>query len=241
LRDADGKIYVDEMPAFETPWHHIYHDHFFDCNIWHRVMFDIISQQLPEGRRFVPSPCQQCWKVVIRPKTLKQLFALMTIEQSLGRPSKLGIETRPIVCGLYGGYFYNHSLELGLECFKVVREAVNNHPDMGSDVPIILKRACTEYEMACGPSDKWVITKEQAHLETLVNKWFIRDSLLRTQSPHAIAYVHRTWIEYAYTNGDMTYLEFTGGQPVYRPVITYHHLINENEETRKEWLKRYGR
>jgi len=165
----------------------------------------------------------------------------MKIEQSLGRPSKLGIEPRETVCGLYGGYFYNHSLGEGLECWKVVRDAVDKDPNMGESIPIVLKRACTEFEMVVGPSDKWTVTPEQVVLETLVNKWFVRDVVHRSQPTHAIANVHRKWIEWAYANGDLTYKEFTNGFPIYRPVVTYHHLIDEDEQTREEALKKFGR
>ena len=72
------------------------------------------------GKKWVPSKCMGCWKVVVRLKTLKQLFSLLQLQMRMGRPSKCGIEVRESVNGLYGGYFYNHSLEEGLECYSAV-------------------------------------------------------------------------------------------------------------------------
>ena len=173
--------------------------------------------------------CHNCFKVVIRPPTLRSLFALMDLQKRMGRPSKCGIEIRDTVFGLYGGYFYNWGLDAGLECYEAVRAAIDAEPELGPDVPIILKRACTEFEMLCGPSDKWEISEKQIELESLVNRWFVRDIKHRTQPEHAIANVHRKWIEWAYACGDPTYAEYTNGKPVHPPVVTYQNLKKESK------------
>ena len=249
LRDSDGKIEIT-TPAmvWDTPWHHISHDPFLDCHKWHKIMFELFSLTAREGKSFVPTACQQCWKVVVKPRTLLGLFALMNLEIELDRPSKCGIEIRPTVHGLYGGYFYNHSLEDGLECYKLVKDRVSKTLHLGTDqnggkidTPVILKRACTEFEAKVGASDKWEITPEQIRIETLVNRWLVSDSTMRTQPAHAIAHVHKSWIEYAYMNGDSTYLNFTGGEPLYRPYVTYHHLVDADEEEREKFFKKFQR
>ena len=238
LRDGDGKIWVETYMAFHTPWHHVHHADGLDCHTWHKVMFDVIFSRT--GRKCAPSKCHQCWKVVVRPKTLKQLFALLHLQHRMGRPSKCGIEVRDTVCGHYGGYFYNHSLEEGLECYEAVRAEVDAEPELGSDISVILKRACTEFELYAGPSDEWEVSPEQAGIEALVNKWFVRDIVQRTQPPHALATVHRRWIEWAYQNADMTYLEYTGGNKaaIFRPSLTYHHLAEKSPEEKKEIFER---
>ena len=228
MRDSDGKIDAERRKMWDTPWHHVRHHAALDCNLWHRVMFDAVSMQLPESRRFVPSPCQSCYKVVVRPGTIKQLFALLDLQKQLGKPSKCGIETRPTVHGLYGGYFYNIGLDVGVDCYKTVRAAVDAADFLGPDVPVFLKRACTEYEMECGPSNKWEITDDQLQIEALIEQNFVKDDVLREQSEAAILYVHRKWIEFAYMNGDPTYSEFSGGEPLYPPYITYNHLAEKD-------------
>jgi len=235
LRDADGKIEVDSTGlGWNTPWHHVAQDYFLDCNTWHRIMFDFFSRPLPEGQRFVPSPCQQCWKVVVRPKNLTGLFALLTIQGRLGRPSKCGMEIRPAVHGLYGGYFYNHSIEQGLECYNLIRDEVDADINLGPDVVVLLKRACTEYEQVCGPSDQWKVTNFQRAIETKINKVYVKDHTTRIQPDHAISFVHKSWIEWAYQNGDETYLKFTNGIPLYKPYVTYQHLLVEPGDPEKK-------
>jgi len=227
-RYGDGKLFVDLSMATDTPWHHIKYDPALNCHTWHTLLFDVVFPQL--GKKYVPIKCQQCWKVVVRPKTLLGLFALEAIQTALGHSSKCGIEVRPSVGGLYGGYFYNHSQQAGLECYKVVRAAVDAESLLGPDVTVLLKRACTEFEHACGPSDKWEITDEQRHVEVLVDRYVVQDINTSPQPEHSITRVHRRWIEWAYQNGDETYKNFTNGNPLYPPYVTYHHLADEEEK-----------
>lgn len=242
LRDEDGKICVTTPSmGWETPWHHIVHDAFLDCHRWHSVIFDLFSRNMPQGSSFVPSACQQCWKVVVRPSNLLGLFALMNLQVKLQRPSKCGIETRPYVHGLYGGYFYTHSLEKGIECYNAVREEVNITEHLGENIPVILKRACTEYEKKVGPSDEWKVSDRQIYIETLINKWFVRDNVLREQPSFVISRVHKKWIEWAYAHGDPTYINFTGGKPLYKPYVTYHHLATSTEDIRNEAIKKFNK
>lgn len=222
----DGKLVGDMTMGWDSPWEHVVHSHHLDCNLWHKIMFDQL------GRKFVPSKCQNCYKVVVRPKNLRQLFALRNIEVRLGRPAKLGIETRETVHGNYGGYFYNLGMEEGLERYKEVRKAVDEDEVMGPDVGVLLKRACTEFEHAFGDSDKWEITDAQMEVEKLVEEWFANDIIYRVQPPHIVHRVHRGWIQYAYKIGDPTYADFTNGEPLYPPYVTYHHLAEEKEDDR---------
>jgi hypothetical protein len=225
LRDADGKIYAESYLSWDTPWHHVYHAGHLDCQTWNRIIFNFVFTAAEE--KWAPLNCHNCFKVVIRPPTLKALFALLDLEKRMGRPSKCGIEIRDTVFGLYGGYFYNWGLDAGLECYEAVRAEIDADPELGKEVPVILKRACTEFELLVGPSDKWQVNDKQVELESLVNRWFVRDIKHRNQPDHAIANVHRRWIEFAYMCGDETYLEYTNGEPLYPPAVTYHHLVKK--------------
>lgn len=223
LRDSDGKIDFDPRMAWDTPWHHVKHTHGLDCHLWHQVMFDIIFTRMNQPK-WIPSNCHNCWKVVVRPQSLKQLFALLALQQRLGHPSKCGIEVRETVHGLYGGYFYNKSFDAGLNCFEMVREEVNKDEGLGKDVPVIFKRACTEYEMRAGPSDLWEVSEAQAHAENVIDSVFTHDIIMRNQPDWALTKVHTKWIQFAFMNADPTYKEFTGGKPLYPHYITYQHL-----------------
>lgn len=224
----DGKLHFpNPAMAIQTPWRHVQQDWRMDCGTWHHLIFDYLSKFMPPGQQFVPSGCHQCFKVVVRPRTLKELFALEKLQLRLNRPSKCGIEVRFTVHGLYGGYFYNQGLEQGLERYREVRRAVDEDPHLGREVAVILKRGCTEFEMLCGPSDQWQVTEEQERLERLVARWVATDDVDREQPDYILWRIYRQWIEHAYSWGDATYLEFTGGKPLYPPVVTYHHLADQ--------------
>lgn len=233
LRDSDGKIIFEGRMAWDTPWHHVRHAHGLDCHLWHQVLFDIVFTRMGQ-QKWVPSKCHECWKVVVRPPTIKGLFALLELQQAIGRPSKCGIETRDTVHGLYGGYFYNRSLDEGLDCYGVVREAIDKEPRLGKDVSVILKRACTEFELRAGIATEWQVTDQQAHVEAVVNSVFVHDLVTRSQPEWAIARVHTRWIQWAYAMGDSTVFEFTDGRPLFPPPVRYHHLLPERQKALKQ-------
>ena len=222
---SDGKMKAEQGFGSETPWHHVRLHEGFDCDLWHTVTFDIIGTKYP---KFVPEGCQRCYKVVVRPRTLKELFMLLDIQMKLDVPSKCGIERRPTVHGLYGGYFYNDGIKAGLEKYTQVRNIVSEA--ISPDVKVILKRACTEFEMAFPDSSTWTVTPWQRQVEALVKEWITNDIPPILQPPTVLTHVHRRWIEWAYQNGDETYLEYTGGKPLYPRYTTYEHLVGKTDE-----------
>ena len=233
LRKADGKFVIKQIQAStSTPWIHIRHVYDFDCHLWHQIVFDVVSSKLP--KRFVPRKCQQCWKVVVKPRTLQQLFNLHELQKQLDRPSKCGIEVREAVHGLYGGYFYNKSLEEGLLCYDIVKNAllqnevlsplVDEVDENGRTTRVILKRACTEYEHAVGDSDKWEITPEQNAIEDLIERYIVAERYDLAQPEHLVWNIKKRWIEWAWQNGDATYSRYTAGNPLYPNYVTYHQM-----------------
>ncbi len=229
----DGTLKADTGMATESPWHHIAMLQEYNCELWHQVMFDIIGSKY---RKFIPSGCQQCWKVVVRPRTLHELFKLLDIEFRLQLPSKCGIERRATVHGLYGGYFYNTSLEQGLERYEQIRVEVDEN--ISPDVEVRLKRACTEFELAFPDSRSWKIEDWQLPIEALVTEFITQNKdLSPIQPPLVLTHVHRRWMEWAYQNGDVTYLEYTGGKPLYPAAVTYQHLVGKSDEEIEAFTK----
>ncbi|MCP4568394.1 MAG: hypothetical protein GY841_12525 [FCB group bacterium] len=234
-RDVDGKLEADGKLAWETPWYHVHPHESINCQLWSAFMWKVMFQSLPKwvtrGRQFLPSGCQNCFKVVVRPQTLKALFALAKVQEGLNRPCKCGIERRAYVFGNYGGYFYNRGLKQGIECYQEVRKAVDDEPELGPDVKVILKRACTEMEELAGPSDKWEIFEDQMEIETEIYETFNIDNQKRSQSRMGINYVKARWVEHAYSVGDITALDYIDpDRPIYPPYVTYHHMKVEDLE-----------
>lgn len=233
IRPEDGKIALPFMSkAIEAPWVYVRSDPEKNCVLWHKIMFKHIG--------VFPLPCLRCWKVVVRPKTLKQLLMLLEWQEKVYTGyCKCGVEIRPFVFGNYGGYFYNSSYEEGMECYKKVREAVDEY--LSPDVKVTLKRYCTEFEMRFGASDQIENSlehgfymndkgqtvhiptrKESENWEHIVNKNF---DVSPNQTPQAsVVKLHtiKQWFERAYDVGDETINEFTEGEDFYSTAKTYH-------------------
>ena len=211
-----GLLEAKPLMSLETPWVHSVMDKKRNCNLWHKVFFDLLG--------ILPSKCMECWKVVVRPSTLVDLFNLYELQMKMGRPSKCGAETRPTVFGLYGGYFYNDSQREGYTCLKTLQRLLPKYLE-NPDTPVFLKRACTEFEMKYGASNKWTIPPEQEVFENQVETMIDPDSILggeNTPQPEAIqVHVMKGWIQWAYQNGDSSYLNFTDGKPLYPAYVKY--------------------
>lgn len=218
MRMEDGK-FVPKIPqvGYDAPWVYVSHDTTLRCDLYHRVFFNIMGH--------IHSRCRECWKVVVRPQTLTQLFELYEFQREMGVPCKCGLELRKTVCGLYGGYFYCRGKEQGLERYKEVRALVDER--LGPEVPVILKRYCTEFEIgegSKGPSDQTPdATHEEIEFEMYVEAHFPRVVGGGVQMPdHLMASVMVRWIHHAFEHADMTYLEYTGGEKLTQDYVTYH-------------------
>lgn len=245
MRLEDGKITHERRMSWDTPWIYVKPPKWQNCHLWHKIYFDLIYQ-----KRCVPIGCQSCWKVVIAPRTLEELFATYCLQTLLNHPSKCGTETeRENTNKHYGGYFYNHSEEEGRECYKQVVKAVTEievfqKVILGAPITvrfnkdpmpkIILKRGCTEFEQHVGPSDKWTVTPEQAEIEEICNGVFVDDRLNPVQPDFAIAHIMKSWIHQAYKVGDETYKLFTNGNALFAPPVTYHQKIQEGKKDGKK-------
>jgi hypothetical protein len=130
---------------------------------------------------------------------------------------KCGVETRDYVNGLYGGYFYNRSLEEGKECLEMVKVAV---AEKIGDVDVILKRGCTEYERYYGDSSKWALTDEQIAAENQILNHFEIPIEMPPQPQWVQLHIMRTWIEFACKHGDKDYLNHVG-QPIHAEYVHY--------------------
>ncbi len=223
----DGKISFPFETAMTvgSPWIHIKQASWAKCNLWHQILFDKIFPQIKKPG-WVPIECQSCWKVVVRPTTLQQLYHLLFIQKALNLPSKCGIERRDSVCGNYGGYFYNHSIHEGLECLKLVRKNVTDNIKNGEDVEVFLKRGCTEFEHRAGDSRFWTFTEEQVAVEALVMQ-NVDHEVEKTLQPENIQIdVEQRWIEFAFERGDLTYKLFTKGKPIFPDYVKYNELLS---------------
>jgi len=246
-RGDDGKIDYTRRMHPTPPWIYVKARENQNCHFWHKILFNVLLDQ-----NKVPTACFDCWKVVLMPRNIEELFAAYFMQLHLGHPSKCGTEgDRENTDRLYGAYFYNNSLEQGQETYELVKKTMENQAEWsrnllgcpikvkfynkGDVMPwvqgdvmveglpkIILKRGCTEFEQNCGPSDKWESTPDQEEYERLSEDAFVQDFPNFRQSDHQIAQITQKWIHNAFRWGDLSYLKFTNNNRLFSPPVTYH-------------------
>jgi hypothetical protein len=204
-----------------SPWVHAASDANRNCKVINE--FWRVSNIIPER-------CYDCWKVVVMPNTLVQLFKLSELQNDMVKEDpkcwcKCGVERRPFVPRLYGGYFYTDSQEAGLARYEQVRQNVDAR--ISPAVNVVLKRACTEYELKANNSALWKMTKWERHMCKLFADNIEIKKEVDRQPDCLKIHVMKGWIEFACANGDQTYKFYNNGQPIYTPSVTYHKKTEE--------------
>ena len=221
----DGKLtpMFELAAAIDSPWCHAVIDKDRDCLMWHKILYDTFG--------LLPSPCLECWKVVARPNNLEQLFSQYELQKRMGYASKSGIEVRNYVHGLYGVYWYTNSLEEGQDRWKEVKDVI--HKEISPDIEVVLKRACTEFEMTFGPSTQWAVIDEQLEFEELVYEMIVNvGKNEHPQTPEIIAHVQQRWVDWAYSNGDPTCFKYARPEELGVQTVKFHDLDLSKLETK---------
>ena len=230
IRKSDGRLEMKTFISSSNVWVHTKPTYRVNCLLWKNIIFGNVIRKLPREEWFVPPPCHKCFKVVVKPQTVKELFALNDLQAEMQVTSKAGLDLRKETFGNYAGYFYTGSISEGLECYKEVREAVDDYHDLGSHVSVGLIRACTEYEYTMGPSDKWTLTPENLAFDDLLNQAFLTDFIVAKTSDLEAKNIYQEWIDHAYANGDPTVIDGPcGGNRNYPERVTYEHLITKTK------------
>jgi len=230
----DGKLYnTQELEGnnaslTDTPWIFVNNPPNYHCR-WRHVIADVLG--------FIPTHCLNCWKVVVRPRTLEELYKLLNLmtEMSNEDPTvycKCGIEPRPTVFGNYGGYFYTRSKEAMQERYKQVRKLVDEK--ISPDVDVIPKRYCSEFEAAFGPSDEYDKDADRMdyteHWEKIIEETCVMKPFPFKQPEIIKIRTMREWIKRAWDVGDPTVYMFTDGEPLVRQVVRYYPEDENNNE-----------
>lgn len=169
------------------------------------------------GKRLVPAGCETCFKVKIAVSTLRQLVALHELAKTSAYVFKTGLDMEnPYSSGIYAGFFYLDGLDQARAAFRELRQAVDEHPLLGSDISMLIKRGCTEYEIHCGPSDSYAIAPKE------VEAWLLaRLKISASTKPLPKSMTLARWIQTAFQIGDETYLDLTNGRRLHPKTVSY--------------------
>lgn len=175
----------------------------------------------------IPKYCFDCLKIAIRPRNVIELIKLLFIFNDIKLPNdntrKCLVETRENVAGTYLGMLYCRDMEEALSISELIGIAVAT--EISADVPVTIKRGCTEFGIAYPDYAKVIDGKtfmdyrdEWAEYENKVDKDFVVDDQASSLQTHNVseysvqdAKAMFLWLMYAATIGDSSYLEISGG------------------------------
>lgn len=181
----------------------------------------------------IPKYCFGCYKVLIAPRTVMELFKLLMIFEKIALPHdntrKCMVEVRNDSPGTYKGFIYCRGIEEGKEVRKILRQVISD--DISHQVPVTLKRGCSEfasvypgYAQIKPGSVMMQYRKDWQIHEDLFDKNFgfhrnvpevnadipLADTNGKTKYTPWEIFCMRFWLSYAATIGDISYLVIAG-------------------------------
>jgi len=212
IEDADGSLRFAKVGQRSANWAMVPNGPPLDC-----LFLMYFAFRHAYARSAVPQGCSACYKVSVAPRTLRQLVAAWGIAKRIECRSKWGVDlNNRLSQNIYAGYFFTDGLDMARMIFRIAREAIDNDPILGSDIPMSIKRGCSEYEAALGPSDRYEFMPELAELEEYLKTRF---RVCKPPGLPPVPLVH--WIDTAFRVGDDTYLDFTGGKRLRPAPVSY--------------------
>lgn len=201
VRPEDGRIAAKgkEQPL-GTPWIHIQHGVGRHCGLWNQIYCQHFN--------LIPYYCRyHCWKTVIKPRTVEELFNLEGHLHSMNLPAKCGIDVRNYTPWPYAGFIYGDSLEEGRQYCSKIQQVINQFE---RDWKVILKRGCTEMELM-RPSDQWdPMTEEEKRYEQKLDHIFVKEESYGKQDDWLKNSIRRRWLRHAMSIGDETWRSMAG-------------------------------
>ena len=167
----------------------------------------------------IHSGCSDCWKVVIRPRTIKELLQLYNLQVDMDVDCKCGLEEgRPYVSGNYGGNFYCKGKEEGLQRKLQVKKEVERQ--ISKTLPVTLKKNCTEFEQLFSDIENYEQSEETKRWEVLFES-YVQNYPKGQQVPLIALHNIHKWFRKAWEIGDPTVREFNKGEPFFKQPKTY--------------------
>jgi len=172
----------------------------------------------------IPKYCFDCCKVLIEPRTVVELFKLLMVFEMLeltnDNTRKCICESRDFCSGAYKGFIYCRGVEEANEIRGIVREMLSN--EISPDVPVTLKRGCSEFERAYPGYDRigsdvvmmpynkdWKVHEDFVDHNAVFSSPDFNVGATAPYGPSEIFATHY-WLSYAATIGDTSYRVITG-------------------------------
>lgn len=203
---STGKFRLLTGHIIDSPWIFVKPARFRRCNLWQfwEEMFPVV-----DGAPYIPSGCQACWKVVIRPANVYELFMLLGVLQASDLPSKCGVDYRRHTSQPYGGFVYCDDKEQAMAYREFLRPMVEQQLSKATADKMIVKRGCTEFDQKLS-SDQWTMTPAHKELERYLTDMFVPNGYEYHESEATIAFKLQDFIMHANSFGDMSWKQVVG-------------------------------
>ena len=204
------KITCNDGYGWDTPWIYLgsrKNKEVENCR-QRKLTFDTFGT-FPEG-------CLDCWKVFIKPITVRGLFNTYDVLCRLDYPGKCGIDLRDYTPHTYLGVVYCRGREQGDERYETVRAEITK--ELGKDTEVFLKPYCTELQQKFGSSyQRKDLTEDDLGWDELVKKHF--DLMEGQLNPPQIVknHVMRFWLAWAWADEDKSAMVYNDGKPLTEP------------------------
>lgn len=195
---------------------------------WENQLPGACDRHLVIFNRFniIPKYCFGCYKVIIEPRTVIELFKIMMVFEKLAFPNdntrKCLVEIRSKITGTYKGLIYCQSIEEGEEIIQMIQPILAE--EVNRNIPIALKRGCSEYALSYPEyaqfkqgetpmeyRNEWQKYEDLADKNAVINK---KPNAIDTHNQTTYVLddykVMLTWLKYAATIGDDSYIKITG-------------------------------
>lgn len=175
----------------------------------------------------IPEYCFECYKVLVEPRTVMELFKLLMLFNTPFLPKnhrrKCMTEFRKDCSGAYKGFIYCREMEDGKAVFDIVRSAVTD--EISPEIPVSLKRGCSHFGAAFPEyasmkpgvepmkyNENWRVHEEEFDRDAVYTQAGSKDpnvNLSSTFTPSEI-FAMTFWLGYAASIGDDSYLKISG-------------------------------
>jgi hypothetical protein len=187
------------------------------CDFLNRFMFEQVY-----ARSTMPFGCRDCFKIRITTRSLRALMAAKDIAEATLFTTKSGPDVdNPHNQSLYTTWMYFDGLDEARMAYDALRPKLDAHENLGPGVGMIIKRGCSNYERALGPSDKYEIDPQleavEAHFAPLYDNVRPRSAMPK-ETVRQLRMLDL--VATAFRIGDETYQDFTDG-PLYPSPVNY--------------------
>lgn len=223
IRDRDGRYRLSsegaepELLSSDTPTLISPGTFTAPCHLLNDVLFTVVY-----GQAQVPYGCHACYKIWIRPGTLRALFALKDVLDATPYSTKIKVEAlNPLSPNVYLGIVYGGDLAETRAAYRVLRTAITAAPRLGAEIPMEIRRGCQNYEKLCGPSDQYTFDPALESVEAVLAAHFVDAPPSTRSRKQRDAAARLRMVQIAHQIGDESYKDFTGGKPLSISPVLY--------------------